>query len=302
HNDPVNRIDPSGYVTLGELSAVGDIRTVIGPALANLWAGVRNYSRGLVDVEGYLDSGRNRYSEGQADEDRYAAFNDAEARVRNGLAPGLQWSMRKDHFWAAARGAPFLLAQNPWTYVPLLDCGPELVTFSGEFNPYGPAAREEGWEETPLEQWANIWIGGTIENALRFGKRGVETAAGMARGVAHLANLNPPQAGELVVNSIAQLAQDFGTFSTDALGYTREGLGAWGQSLLTPEGIFDNIFFVESVMAGGIKAGPTALAPAALHTERQALIATTRLEREAPALPSASGAAAETQTRRTVQC
>lgn len=133
-NDPVNRADPSGHLSVNEAMMTSTLAPMVRGTLRDLWDGVNNFSYGM--------SGGNALKFTSREE---AYFIDS-------LAAGPGFNFGRDNFWAAARGAPFLLNQNPNIWQGKKPCYYECVPFDLDAPVYGPGAQHPlfEFEESPL--------------------------------------------------------------------------------------------------------------------------------------------------------
>lgn len=138
-NDPVNRIDPSGHFSVSEGMMTTTLAPMVRGTLQTLWDGINNFSYGL--------SGGNALKFTSREE---AFFIDS-------LAVGPGWQFGKENFWAAAKGAPFLLVQNPNIWQSLKPCGYECIPFDLDVPVYGPTAGHPIFEldANPFDTWLN---------------------------------------------------------------------------------------------------------------------------------------------------
>ncbi len=138
-NDPVNRIDPSGHFSVSEGMMTTTLAPMVRGTLQTLWDGINNFSYGL--------SGGNALKFTSREE---AFFIDS-------LAVGPGWQFGKENFWAAAKGAPFLLVQNPNIWQSLKPCGYECIPFDLDAPVYGPTAAHPIFEldANPFGTWLN---------------------------------------------------------------------------------------------------------------------------------------------------
>ncbi|HYG36918.1 MAG TPA: RHS repeat-associated core domain-containing protein, partial [Clostridia bacterium] len=111
YNDPVNNLDPSGYETLAELSAVSSIAVYTSQAMASLWNGINRYGYGVAGGAAAGPDGKAVYAQGEA-----------EVLFIQGLSQHVGINLGRDNFYATMKGAPFLLAHNPLVYVMRNDC------------------------------------------------------------------------------------------------------------------------------------------------------------------------------------
>lgn len=115
-NNPVNFLDLSGHESMNELLAVSAIAVDAGRVMASLWNGINHYSYGSA---GGGQAGPN----GKA----LLAKNGTEGLFIQGLSQHAGINLGLGNFFAAARGAPFLLAQNPFVFALENKCFQYLV-------------------------------------------------------------------------------------------------------------------------------------------------------------------------------
>jgi RHS repeat-associated protein len=148
-NDPVNRIDPSGRLSLGETLAVSTLAPLVRGIVLELFNGANNYSYGLAGGNALKFSSRE------------------EAYFIDSLAAGPGWKFGKPNFWATARGAAFLLSYNPNIWQGKKACWYECIPFDLDAPVYGPAAAFPMFELEPGELFQELsdWKHGSLLGA-----------------------------------------------------------------------------------------------------------------------------------------
>jgi RHS repeat-associated protein len=148
-NDPVNRLDPSGHVSLAETFAVSTLAPLVRGMVLALFNGVNNYSYGLAGGDALKFTTRE------------------EAYFIDSLAVGPGWKFGKENFWAAARGAPFLLSHNPNIWQGKKACWYECIPFDLDAPVYGPSAEFPMFEMEPGELYQELgdWKHGSMLGA-----------------------------------------------------------------------------------------------------------------------------------------
>lgn len=161
-NDPVNRLDPSGHISLAENLQVSGLAPIVRGAFLSLWDGVNNYSYGMAGGNTLKFTARE------------------EAYFIDSLAAGPGWKFGKENFWAAARGAPFLLNQNPNIWQGRKPCWYECIPFDQDMPVYGPGA------QFPIFEFGESPLYGLVEKIGYYGTAPVRFAGGVgvAAGVA----------------------------------------------------------------------------------------------------------------------
>jgi RHS repeat-associated protein len=133
-NDPVNRFDPSGHISLTESLEVAGLAPMVRGTVLGLWEGVNQFSHGMAGGNALKFTTRE------------------EAYFIDSLAAGPGWKFGKENFWATVRGAPFLLSPNPNIWQGRKPCWYDCLPFDQDIPVYGPGAVHPVFEfgESPL--------------------------------------------------------------------------------------------------------------------------------------------------------
>lgn len=137
-NDPVNRLDPSGHISIGESLAVSALAPMVRDVVLDFFEGANQMSHGLAGGNMLKFTTR------------------SEACLIDSLAAGPGWGMGKPNFWASMKGTPFLLSWNPNVWTGKKPCGYECVPFDLDVPVYGPGARHPLFETQPGELLAEL--------------------------------------------------------------------------------------------------------------------------------------------------